>query len=141
VAEGELTVNCFRKLAFGLAMLLVTGGAVAAEKADVKANGGVQVIYTFATTYADTCNSAAPPRFKIKRQAAHGKVYAEIVKTTWPATDAQCAGKPVQVLVIAYEPNRGYRGKDSATVNMSYTLYTNESVRKNRALHFDISVK
>ena len=134
-------MNIVKSASLGLAMLLASGAAHAAEKADVKANGGVQVIYSFATTYANSCNSAAPPRFKIKNQAANGRVYAQVVKTTWPATDKKCAGKPVQVLVVAYEPKRGYRGKDSATVSMSYTLYTNESVRKNRNLRFDITVK
>jgi hypothetical protein len=99
------------------------------------------VIYSFASTYENSCNSAAPPSFRIRKQAANGKVYAQVVKTTWPATNEKCAGKPVQVLVVAYEPKRGYRGKDSATVSMSYTLYTNESIRKNRNLHFDITVK
>ncbi|HSM41947.1 MAG TPA: hypothetical protein VK862_14435 [Afifellaceae bacterium] len=134
-------MKTFVSASLGLAMLLASAAAYAAEKADVKANGGVQVIYSFVSSYPNSCNSADPPRFKIKQQAANGRVYADVVKTTWPATHKKCAGKPVQVFVVAYEPKRGYRGNDSASVTMSYTLYSNESIRKNRNLRFDINVK
>jgi hypothetical protein len=116
-------------------------GAASAEKAEVDANGGMQIIFTFVSTYADTCDSADPPRYKIKKQTANGQLVADIVKTTYPADDEKCASKPVQVFVVGYQPNRGFRGKDSGTVSMSYTLYTNESVRRSRDLRFDITVK
>ena len=119
----------------------VNGPAQAAERVEVDANGGMQVIFTHATTYNNTCDSADPPRHKIRKQAAHGTIVTDIVKTTFPATHKRCAGKPVQVFVVGYRPNRGYRGKDSATVSMSATAYSNESFRSNRTLRFVIDVK
>lgn len=131
----------FRCAIMAGALVLLSGYASAAEKADVDANGGMQVIYTFVSTYPGTCDSADPPHHKIKKQAANGRIVTDIVKTTFPADHKRCAGKPVQVFVVGYKSNRGYRGKDSAVVSMSYTTYSNQSTLSARSLKFDINVK
>ncbi len=81
------------------------------------------------------------PKFKIKKQAENGRIVADVIKTTFPATHKRCAGKPIQVFVVGYKPNRGYRGKDSALVSMRYEAYSNESFGANRTVRFNISVK
>jgi len=118
-----------------------TGSALAAENVDVDANGGMQPIYTMTLTYADTCNSAAPPTFKIKQDAKNGRLIADIVNSTFAADHKRCAGKPVQVFVVGYQPKRGFRGKDTGVVSMRYNAYSNESIIRSRALRFNINFK
>ena len=126
---------------FSAAVFVSMSPVRAAEKVEVDADSGMNVIYTFASTYQGTCDSADPPTYSIKKDAAHGRIVTDIVKTTFPADNKRCAGKPVQVFVVGYQPERGYRGKDEAVVSMRFTPYTNESIIRSRSLHFKITVK
>jgi hypothetical protein len=128
---------------FYAALLAVpaTGYALAAEKADVKANSGLTEIYSFGRTYSGTCNSAPPPTFKIKKQPEHGKIVAKVVRKRFAKDHKRCAGKAIKVFIVAYKPNRGYRGKDTASVSLKYDIYANVAYNTNRTLKFDISVK
>ena len=117
------------------------GTGFAAEKVDVKANGGMQPIYSFWRTYENSCNSAPPPRHKIIQDPKHGKLVTLIAKAKVPADAKRCAGKPAQFLAVGYQPKRGFRGKDSAAVRIMYNKYSNVNVMVNRTLKFNITVK
>jgi hypothetical protein len=121
--------------------LLRPGLPLPRKNVDVDANGGMQPIYTMTLTYADTCNSAAPPTFKIKQSAKNGRLIADIVRSTFLADHKSCAGKPAQVFVVGYQPKRGFRGKDMGVVSMRFNAYSNENIVRSRALRFNINVK
>ena len=124
-----------------VAITISAANVSAAEKVEVKANSGLTAIFSFFRTYENSCDSAPPPRFKIKQQASHGRIVVEIIKSRFGATAKRCAGKPAHGLVVGYRPDRGYRGRDSAAITLRYSRYSNASFEARRTVRFDISVR
>jgi len=108
---------------------------------DIKANSGKAVIYNVYIYNKFNCNFSEPPSFKVGKQAANGAIEANIVKRRFKADHERCPGKRVYILEVTYKPNRGYRGKDSGSLNMRYPAYGGLNYQKTRTIKFDISVK
>ena len=133
-----------KALSFLAAISIVSGASVnvaVAENVNVSANARMQQIYSFWRTYGNTCQSAPPPRYKIRQQPKHGRIIAQVSKAVVPPDMKRCAGKTAQFLAVGYQPNRGFRGKDTAQVTIIYDKWSNQANSISRTIRFNISVR
>ncbi|KZL05121.1 hypothetical protein PsAD2_04476 [Pseudovibrio axinellae] len=100
-----------------ISLIALTGSATAdTKKQEVPANKGA-VVDAIGYFNRATCGSSAMPKVTIRKQPAHGKLI--IKKTTSPIgrKNTICKGKKINAVYVFYKPNKGYRGKDEASIN------------------------
>lgn len=72
----------------------------------------------------ENCHHPGRLKHKVDRKAAHGKIEVRFQTRKIPEqVSRQCAGRTGSVMIVFYTPDRGYRGKDSATVSFQYPQY------------------
>ena len=90
-------------------------------------------------------NCHHPGRLKhhVGRNPQHGKIAVKFEKRRIPQeVSDKCAGRMSGVMVIYYTPDRGYRGKDNATVNLQFPEYQGGyGNNRGRALRFSLTVR
>lgn len=129
----------FRKI--GLAFLCLSGMAASAESAETLTlpAGKKSGIGFFAFYDPSTCAFGAKPGMKIK-QPVHGKITIAWVAGKISSNDI-CNGKRAKGYQIWFTPNAGFRGTDSAALNVTYASLVDGSVDTSRYLPINIIVK
>lgn len=96
--------------------LLATSSYADTYKREVPANKGA-VVDGIGYFNRSTCTSAAMPKVKIKKQPKHGKLILK--PSTGPVSRDKtiCKGKQINAMYVIYQPERGYRGKDEASIS------------------------
>jgi hypothetical protein len=121
-----------------LALAAMTANAFAAETLTLPA-GKKSGIGFFAFYDPSTCAFGAKPGMKIK-QPAHGKISIAWVVGKISSNDI-CNGKRAKGYQVWFTPNAGFRGSDSAGLNITYASLVDGSVDTSRYLPFNIEVK
>lgn len=78
----------------------------------------------------------------VKGRARNGKVTAKWVTRT--VISGSCKGRTMKVILVRYQSNKGFKGRDTVTVNYHGprgTRYTESSVNGPVARKFNIKVK
>jgi hypothetical protein len=90
-------------------------------------------------------NCHHPGRLKnsVGRKPQHGKIVVKFEKRRIPKeVSGTCAGRMSGVMLIYYTPDRGYRGKDAATVNFRFPQYQGGYGNDiGRSMRFSLTVK
>lgn len=117
-------------------------GMSAVEAKTLKAKSGENIHVGVIGSYSLENCSTLLTNGAVKGSARNGKVSAKWVRHT--ITGGSCKGRSLKVIVVRYQSNKGYKGRDTVTVNYHGprgSRYKESSVNGPVARKFNIQVK
>ena len=123
----------------GFFALSSTSAQADTKKVQIPANK-TELIDVIAAIDGDSCHSLLSNP-KIRTSPKNGRLNIQIVKIKAPK--GPCRGKTVQVLVVQYQPKRGFRGKDEGSITYSAPprQYRERQMAVSRTRKYLITVK
>ena len=105
---------------------------------DVRANR-TNVVGTLLVTEGRSCRYIGALKHSVQRAPQHGRI--DVAYERHVLDRGKCAGRRVGIMVIRYTPNRGYRGKDAATVVIRWPEFEGSAANRSRYYRLDLNVK
>jgi hypothetical protein len=124
--------------AVALSTIIILGAAPVANAEQVPANK-TSVVGAFSVFNEDTCGNIGVLKHSVQRKPEHGQIRVDFERHRLDS--GRCAGKVAGIMVIRYTPNRGYRGKDRATVIMRYPEFIGGSYMRSKYYRLKLDVK
>ena len=124
-------------------ILVLSGlGVLEVEAKTLKAKPGENIQVAVIGSYSLENCSTLLTNSAVKGSARNGKVTAKWVTRT--VNSGSCKGRTMKVILVRYQSNKGFKGRDTVTVNYHGprgTRYTESSVNGPVARKFNIKVK
>lgn len=101
--------------------LIMLGGNAAAEDWSLTIPANRTTAFGNFTANTVDCHFIGKPKMGVPVKPKHGRVDFKWVSVT--IQDGRCKGKSAHLMRALYTPQKGYRGKDTMKISMSFPSY------------------